>query len=65
LITKPCTPTELAYIEGKHVSHVSRALSEMRKKGLVEPLPTTTRERYYRVTSQGYAIYATAIRFMK
>lgn len=58
LITGPKSPSELAIIESKHVSHVSRALAEMRSRGLVEYLATDSRERYYRVTSEGYAVFA-------
>ncbi len=55
----PRTPSELASLEGKHVSHVSRALSELRAEGLVESLPSKSRERYYRATDRGYLILAT------
>jgi len=49
----PMTTTELASMERKHVSHVSRALAELRAEGLVEPVWTSSRERYYRATSRG------------
>jgi DNA-binding transcriptional regulator GbsR (MarR family) len=52
----PMTPTELASIEKKHVSHVSRALAELRAEGLVEPFWTSSRERYYRVTNRGLTL---------
>ena len=55
----PRTPSELASIENKHVSHVSRALSELRAQGLVESIPSNSRERYYRATDRGYLIIAT------
>jgi DNA-binding transcriptional ArsR family regulator len=55
----PRTPSELASIENKHVSHVSRALSELRAQGLVESIPTGSRERYYKATDRGYLILAT------
>jgi DNA-binding transcriptional ArsR family regulator len=58
LALRPHTPTELAAIESKHVSHVSRALTELKSKGLVESVHRGSRERYYRITSQGYAVYA-------
>ncbi len=65
LITGPKTPTELAVMEGKHVSHVSRALSELKERGLVEQLSSASRERYYRATSQGMTIYTSMIKTMK
>jgi len=52
-------------MENKHVSHVSRALSELRVRGLVEPLNSESRERYYKVTLQGYAIYLIVSRIIK
>jgi DNA-binding transcriptional ArsR family regulator len=65
LVTGPKSPSELAVIESKHISHVSRALSEMRSLGLVEYYRTESRERYYRVTSQGYAVYAALARLSR
>lgn len=58
LAKQPHTPTELAAMESKHLSHVSRALIELKDWGLVASMDTGSRERYYKVTSQGYAIYA-------
>ncbi len=58
LVSRPYTPTELATAESKHLSHVSRALVELRDYGLVSSTESGSRERYYKVTSQGYAIYA-------
>ena len=52
----PKTTTELAVLEGKHVSHVSRALAELRAEGLVEPFWTTSRSRYYRATDRGMTL---------
>jgi len=52
------TPTELASLENKHVSHVSRALREMRDYGIVEPVRGRSRERYYQITTPGYLAYA-------
>jgi DNA-binding transcriptional ArsR family regulator len=54
----PKTPTELANLESKHVSHVSRALKELSDWGVVEPLRRESRERYYKMTTRGYQIYA-------
>jgi DNA-binding transcriptional ArsR family regulator len=55
----PRTPSELASIENKHVSHVSRALAELRVQGLVEPISGRSRERYYKPTDRGFLILAT------
>ena len=57
----PMTPTELASIERKHVSHVSRALAELKAQGLVEPVFHQSRERYYRATHNGLSLYATLL----
>jgi predicted transcriptional regulator len=65
LVTGPKTPTELASIEGKHVSHVSRALAELKERGLVEQLSSASRERYYKATVQGMTIYTAMIKTMK
>jgi predicted transcriptional regulator len=65
LVNGPKTPTELASIENKHVSHVSRALAELRERGLVEQMSSASRERYYRATSQGMSIYASMLKTMK
>jgi DNA-binding transcriptional ArsR family regulator len=58
LASSPHTPTELATIESKHISHVSRALIELRDWGLVDSTESGSREHYYKITSQGYAIAA-------
>ena len=65
LTAGPKSPSELASIEKKHISHVSRALAEMRSRGLVEYYGSESRERYYRATSQGYAVFAIVSRVMK
>lgn len=65
LVSGPKTPTELASMDGKHVSHVSRALAELRDRGLVEQLSSASRERYYRATTQGMSIYTTMLKNMK
>ena len=51
------TVTELASMERKHMSHVSRALSELRAQGLIEPVRGPPRERRYRATGEGLALY--------
>ena len=58
LIMRPRTPTELASLEGKHLSNVSRMLRELKAEGLVESAPSRSRERYYRATPDGYLMYA-------
>lgn len=55
----PKTPSELAIIEKRHVSHVSRALAELRAQGLVEPISSQNRPRYYRATDLGFLMAAT------
>ncbi len=57
LATQPRTPTELASLESKQLSAISRWLGELRKMGYVEATPTSSRERYYKVTNVGYAYY--------
>ena len=58
LLTGPKSTSQLASIENKHVSHVSRALTELRARGIVEPMPRGSRETFYRLTTQGYVVYA-------
>jgi DNA-binding transcriptional ArsR family regulator len=59
IVRVPRTPSELASIENKHVSHVSRALAELREQGLVEPVSSERRQKYYRATDLGYLMAAT------
>lgn len=59
LISGPKSPSQLASLEKKHVSHVSRALAELRARGIVEAMPRASRETFYRLTTQGYVVYAT------
>ena len=49
----PMTPTELASTHSEHVSHVCRALAELKAQGLVEPALRASTRRYYRVTQKG------------
>ncbi len=58
----PRTPSELASIENKHVSHVSRALAELRAQGLVEPVTGESRQKYYRATDLGFLMAATFVK---
>ena len=64
LSSGPKTPTKLATIQKKHVSHISRALTELRSVGLVEYSLSDSREHYYHVTQDGYAVYI-ALRMTK
>lgn len=57
LAKAPMTVTELAYAEDKHLSHVSRAISELRAQGLIEPVLELGGERKYRATEEGLALY--------
>lgn len=61
----PMTPTELASIEKKHVSHVSRALAELRAEGLVEPIWTSSKEKYYRATDRGLMLSYQFVNLLK
>jgi len=62
LVGSPRTPTELATIEKKHLSQVSRTLRTLRDSGLVEYTQTGSRQRYYRVTEEGYAMLMRSLR---
>jgi DNA-binding PadR family transcriptional regulator len=62
LVVSPMTPTELANVEKKHLSEVSRTLRTMRDSGLVEYVNTGSRERYYRATEEGYLLFRQSLR---
>jgi len=62
LVGSPKTPTELATMEKKHLSQVSRTLRTLRDSGLVEYTQTGSRQRYYRVTEEGYAMLMRSLR---
>jgi predicted transcriptional regulator len=48
------TPTSIASTYDKHVSHVSRALKELRVRRLVSCVtPENRKNRYYTVTARG------------
>ena len=53
------TPTEIAKLENKHISHVCRTIRELEAQGLVEVAWSESRERYYRTTRSGYALLLT------
>jgi predicted transcriptional regulator len=62
LVSSPKTPTELATMEKKHLSQVSRTLRTLRDSGLVVYSQTGSRQRYYRVTEEGYAMLMRSLR---
>jgi predicted transcriptional regulator len=53
------TPTEIAKMENKHISHVCRTIRELEAQGLVEVAWSESRERHYRTTRSGYALVLT------
>jgi len=53
------TPTEIARLENKHISHVCRTIKELEAQGLVEVAWSASRERHYRTTRSGYALVLT------
>lgn len=61
LMTGPATPSQLATETGHSISHVSRALSELREEELVELLVSDDRKkgRVYGITEQGNEIWET------
>jgi len=54
---KSVTPTEVAKIENKHVSHICRTLRELEGAGLVEIVSSQSRQKYYKATQFGYELY--------
>jgi DNA-binding PadR family transcriptional regulator len=62
LVVKPRTPTELAYLENKHLSDISRGLRNLREEGLVHCAQGKGRERYYSATEQGQIVLYAALR---
>ena len=65
LFNGPRTPTELATIEKKHLSQVSRALGDLRRHGLVEVTQSGSRERYYKPTPVGYSMINEILRLTR
>jgi DNA-binding PadR family transcriptional regulator len=53
------TPTEIAKLENKHVSHVCRTIRELEAQGLVEVAWSESGKRYYRTTRSGSALLLT------
>jgi len=62
LVVKPRTPTELATLENKHLSDVSRGLSRLRAEGLVKYDSGGRRERHYKATEEGYIYLYASLR---
>ena len=62
LVVRPRTPTELASLENKHLSDISRGLSLLRRDGLVRYESTGARERYYKITQEGYVLLYASLR---
>lgn len=60
-----CTPTEIAKLENKHISHVCRTIRELEAQGLVEVAWSEPRERHYRTTKFGYALVLALSQRMK
>ncbi len=58
LAVRPRTTTELASLERKHLSSISRMLRELKEEGYVTAPPRKSRERYYEATREGYTYYA-------
>lgn len=61
LAENPSTPSQLADDTGKPISHVSRALSNLKDRGIVELLVPESRQkgRYYGATEKGEEIWDT------
>jgi predicted transcriptional regulator len=59
------TPTEIAKLENRHVSHVCRTIKELEAQGLVEVAWSEPRRRYYRTTRSGYSLGLTLSQRMK
>ncbi|MDG7011655.1 MAG: hypothetical protein JRN17_01015 [Nitrososphaerota archaeon] len=62
LIVRPLTPTELASLEHKHLSSVSRELSRLRREGLVECAEAVSRQKFYKPTQEGYILAYASLR---
>ncbi|MDG6941333.1 MAG: hypothetical protein JRN34_00195 [Nitrososphaerota archaeon] len=62
LIIRPLTPTELALLEHKHLSSVSRELGRLRREGLVECTEVVSRQKFYKPTQEGYILAYASLR---
>jgi len=55
----PTTPTELASMDREYLSHISRALAELKAQGLVRSIAIpSSRQKYYETTRKGIELYA-------
>ena len=61
----PKTPSELARIESEHLSHVSRALAELRAQGLVESFSQSSKQKFYKTTQRGLELSGALLRMTK
>lgn len=53
----PQTPSRIAEETNEHLSHISRALRELKEKGLVECMtPGRPKNRIYRITERGILV---------
>lgn len=61
LATGPATPSQIAADTGRGISHVSRALRELREQGFIELLVPDERQkgRVYGITDHGTDIWET------
>ena len=60
LMNGPRTPGMISKSSGKNLSHISRALKELRKKGLAEcKNPKSAKNRFYQITKKGEELWAT------
>ncbi|MEM3586201.1 MAG: helix-turn-helix domain-containing protein [Candidatus Jordarchaeaceae archaeon] len=57
LATGPKTPATIAKSSKRHLSHISRAIQELVKKGLVECMtPNLPKNRIYKITDKGIEV---------
>jgi DNA-binding PadR family transcriptional regulator len=57
----PKTPTELATLHSEHVSHVCRALAELKAQGLVETALRSSNRKYYKATQIGLELNSSIV----
>ena len=69
ILRGPKTTSELASIENKHVSHVSRAIAELQACGPVKPVSSGTgreeRQKPYQATDLGFLMAATFMKLVR
>jgi predicted transcriptional regulator len=57
VLNEPSTPTQVAKKTNMYLTHVSRALRELKEKSLIESLTPNERvEKYYKITKLGRGI---------